>query len=202
MLSKDEHKQYQYVANAGNYMIGIYEGLDEKKNVKSTFHVINNLEAAQKIKELEKAELKKSKPCLTNLKSRLLDKQITKNGIEYNLKTKIKVGSTVLFYTNEADEVWNLPQNEIKDRLYVCTGLSTSRIRNKYEYGVLMFKHIDECRSSTNLKEVSGAWHYAHEQPGLRKMFHTQFQGLVLNDDFTIDSATHKLAQMTEESFG
>ena len=180
---KQEHKKHQYVVNDGNYKIAIYNGIDKKKKPQSGYVLMRNLDATKRMKELRNEH-----GDIENLKQFLFTPTIMKKETELSFTCSLATNTTVLFYENEPDEVWNLSRKELNDRLYRVVGLSEQNLENKFFYGILMFKKLDECRPVKGLPVLSGPWATLEQkQPSMRRMNHGQFKGLVLNEDFVLD---------------
>ena len=165
--SELEHKRYYYVSNDSNYAIGIYEGPNEKGVVKRSFKLFNNLEAVN----------------LAKLGETIFSENSGNNKLLYVLKT----GTQVLFYENDKDEVLDADEFELAKRLYKVTGLSTLRVQ-KYEYGMMTFKHNQEARPAKELVEKKGVWKNHDEYRPVIVMNHNQIKALVEGVDFTIST--------------
>ena len=180
--SKHDYKRPVYVTNESNYCIGIYNGLGKKNKPVSDFLMLRNLDAAKRMNSM-KLEFAVD----VNLREYLLPQKKDKKGIELQLTSTLKSGSTVLFYENSPDEIWLLTKKEIHQRSYQVVGISEQLIQSKYLYGVLTFKHIDEPRSLTEVVATSGPWSSEKGFASVRKMNHGQFKALVKGDDYTFD---------------
>lgn len=82
-LSVHDYKRDYYVANDGNYCMGIYEGTDAKGK-KKTFKIVNNMDAANYFKARQRGEDVELLPM--------------SDGNDFPLKCVLKTGSVVLFY--------------------------------------------------------------------------------------------------------
>lgn len=160
-----EHKMNYYVTNESNYAIGIYEGKNNKGVKKRSFKLLNNLEAAR----------------------------LSKNGNELfpiidgnsKLLFTLMTGTQVLFYEKDKSEVFQADKKELSRRLYKVTGLSISRVQ-KYEYGMICFKHNQDARSAKELSPKKGEWNNLNSYRPVMQMNHNQVHALVEGYDFTI----------------
>lgn len=160
-----EHKQNYYVSNESNYAIGIYEGKNDKGVMKRSFRLLNNLEAVR----------------------------LSKNGDELfpiidgnrRLLYTLKIGSQVIFYEKNKSEVSQANKTELSRRLYKVTGLSILRVQ-KYEYGLIYFKHNQEARAAKELKPQNGEWKIESPFRSVMLMNHNQIHALVEGYDFSI----------------
>ncbi|MGM0528617.1 MAG: type II CRISPR RNA-guided endonuclease Cas9 [Bacteroidota bacterium] len=137
-----KHKEHYYVANDGNYMMAIYEGKDDKGNIKRDFEIVNNLEAGEYFKLSVQRELK---PQGIYRYVGLVPKNLAKGKHELNLKAIIKTGTMVIFFKDRKEEIWDLSYTEIRKRLYKVIKLSKD--------GRITFKFHQEARNDDNLKK-------------------------------------------------
>ena len=92
-------------------MMAIYVGQDKKGKEKREFELINNITAA-------------------NFYRRSNDKTPTDNQLVpiksksgFELRYKLKIGTMVLLYENNPEEVWELDRKNLQKRLYKVTGM-------------------------------------------------------------------------------
>ena len=171
--SRHEYKRQYHVMNDRNYMMAIYVGQDAKGKEKRSFELISNIKAAN--------YYRKSHILLSENENLVPE---TKNG--YPLKYQLKIGTLVLLYENNPEEVWNSTIQEIQSRLYRITGFS-SMVIQKYDYGTITMVHHQEARPSTEIKLMNGIYRISEVfRPGI-KMLHTQFRALVAGVDFELN---------------
>lgn len=170
--SKHEHKRQFHVQNDRNYMMAIYVGYDERGREKRAFELISNLVAAR---------------CFSKSNQRISSNAIvpkTKNG--YPIKYQLKIGTMVLLYEKNPEEVWQLDCHGLQQRLYVVTGLS-SYVVSGYLYGTISLVHHQDARPSSDIKLKNGEFRASEAfRPGI-KMQHTYFRALVAGIDFDIN---------------
>lgn len=168
--SKHTYKQTYHVANDSNYCMAIYEGINDKKKVKRSYLIINNIDAVTK---------KKAGEALYPLSDN--------DGMP--LKWVLKIGTMVLFYEKSPEELFVATPKELAKRLYKVTGLTTNPVGKGY--GSINLRFHQEARPSTDplAKSKNGSWSQGEEiRPGII-MLHTQFNALVQNQDFTISES-------------
>ena len=172
--SRHEYKRQYHVQNDRNYMMAIYVGQDNKGKEKREFELVNNITAA-------------------NFYRRSNDKTPTDNQLVplysksgYELRYKLKIGTMVLLYENNPEEVWELDKKNLQKRLYKVTGMS-SLVIQKYIYGTIVLIHHQEARPSTEVKQTSGIFKSTDEFRAGIKLYHTQFMALVQGVDFEIN---------------
>lgn len=174
-ISKQEYKQFNYVANDSNYLMAIYEGTDAKGKLKRDFELLNNLEASQYYKKSNLNEKQDTIVPLRHINS------------GYELSKVIKTGTMVILWENSPKEVWDLEINDIKKRLYKVVGLSEQIIQQKYHYGTIVLKHHQEAKSTSELKIKDGSFQMQESYIPYRKMNHNQFNALVEGYDFRMN---------------
>ena len=177
--STKTYKQDYHVANDSNYCMAIYEGKNAKGQLKRTFEIISNLEAARYFK---RSTDKTSRPDLVP--------QRDANG--YPLRWLLKTGTMVLFYEQSPAELYDCSPRELSKRLYKVTGLSTLTIQKKYLYGSVMLRHHQEARASTELTAKSGVWTSQEAYRPIISILHTQLNAYVEGYDFEM-SVTGKI---------
>ncbi|MBU1720896.1 MAG: hypothetical protein KKA07_17650, partial [Bacteroidetes bacterium] len=181
------YKEHYHVTNDGNYLMAIYEGKDEKGSVKRDFEIRTNLEAGKFYKLSVKKDLKTQ-----GLKGYEGLVPITKaNGkLVLPLRAVIKIGTMVILWEKEPEEVWKLEQAEIKNRLYKIIGLSNQKIKgnqNKtYEFATIVMRYQQEATQATELKTMDGVFSSDEAYKAQRKLNHNQFNALIEGVDFRI----------------
>ena len=109
-ISTKEYKQKYYVANDENYLLAVYRGINTKGKVESSFKVLNLLNAT------------KSK----QHKEILYSKYDESNGIKLNLYKTFTIGQIVILKETEDEDVFALPIEKLRNRIYSVVGLSSS----------------------------------------------------------------------------
>jgi len=172
--SKHEYKRQYHVQNDRNYMMAIYVGQDKKGKEKREFELVNNIAAA-------------------NFYRRSNDRVPTDNQLVplysksgYELRYRLKIGTMVLLYENNPEEIWELDKKNLQKRLYKVTGLS-SLVIQKYNYGTIVLVFHQEARPSTEVKQTSGVYKSTDDFRAAIKLYHTQFNALVQGIDFEIN---------------
>ena len=173
--SKHEYKRQYHVQNDRNYMMAIYVGQDKKGKEKREFELVNNIAAA-------------------NFYRRSNDRVPTDNQLVplysksgYELRYRLKIGTMVLLYENNPEEIWELDKKNLQKRLYKVTGMSSMIIQGKFEYGTIEMVHHQNAKPSSEIKKVNGEYKSDEEfRPGI-KMLHSQLRALVQGVDFEIN---------------
>ena len=165
--SHHDYKRQYYVANDRNYMMAIYIGRNEKGKEKREFELVNSLTATKYFKSNKGLPIPDEKKGLP-------------------LVYVLKVGTMVLLYENNPEEVWEQDAIQVQKRLYRISGLSSTVI-SSYIYGVLTLIHHQEARPSTEVNLKNGAYISNEDfRPGI-KMLHTQLKALIQGMDFEIN---------------
>ena len=172
--SKHEYKRQYHVQNDRNYMMAIYVGYDKKGKEKREFELVNNITAA-------------------NFYRRSNDKVPTDNQLVplysnsgYALQYKLKIGTMVLLYENNPEEVWELDRVNLQKRFYKITGLSILFVSGN-KYGRIYLVHHQDARPSSDIKCTNGAYRSADEFRAGMMLLHTQFKALVQGVDFEMN---------------
>lgn len=131
--SRHVHKQHIYAQNDENYCMAIYEGLDKKGNLKRSFETINNLDAGK----FYKLSIDSRNEFLVPLKH-------FENGL--NFKCLLKKGDMVLFFNKNKNELLEMNQIELQNRLYKLSKFDAQ--------GRLTFRFHKEARQASELKEI------------------------------------------------
>ncbi len=180
-LSEHEYKHQYHVMNDRNYMMAIYVGKNDKGKEKREFQIFSVLDAAEYYK---KSNGEKSGVSLAP--------QYSESG--YELAYQLKVGTMVLLYENSPEEVWECSKEELKNRLYKVTGMS-SMVISGIMYGRIYILYHQEARPSSKIKIQNGAYRQNEEHRSSIMLLHTQVNALVEGKDFTI-SATGEIKFM------
>lgn len=125
--SRHTHKQWYYVQNDTNYCLVLYESSDRKKR------------AAEIIKLMDAAHYFK----LSNGEREYPLIEPEKKGMK--IKGFLRPDTLVLFYEHSPEEIWELDESEIRNRLYYVTKTGKD--------GRATFQFHQEARNDENLKE-------------------------------------------------
>lgn len=172
--SKHEYKRQFHVQNDRNYMMAIYVGQDKKGKEKREFELVNNITAANFYR-------RSNDRVSTNDQ---LVPLVSKSG--YELRYKLKIGTMVLLYENNPEEVWELDRKNLQKRLYKVTGMSILVVSSN-SYGRIYLVHHQDARPSSEIKITNGAYHDNDEFRSGIMLLHTQFKALVQGIDFEIN---------------
>lgn len=175
-LSNKAHKRKYYVVNDGNYLMALYEGINEKGKVVRDFEIVNRLDAADYDKKSNENETG----------GKLIPLTKNRGGIDSKLKSQLKIGKLVVLYDNNVEEIFTLSNEEIARRLYKIVGLSEQVIQGKYHYGTIVLKLHNEARPTSDLKVADGKFKQDEIKKTFRKLNHNQFDAIVEGEDFTI----------------
>ena len=102
------------------------------------------------------------------------------------MKYQLKIGTLVLLYENNPEEVWSSNTQEKQKRLYQVTGLNSFLSRTSV-YGRIAMVHHQDARSSSEIKLIGGSYKNNEEFRSGIIMLHTQFKALVSGVDFEIN---------------
>lgn len=160
--SEKEYKRSFYVANDSNYCMAIYG------RERPSFKLYSIMDAVKHYTGKESSWIK----------------ECDENGIP--LRCILKIGTMVLFYDTNPEELYNCSEKELAERLYKVTGLSSMTIQKKYRYGTIVLKHHQETRNSTLLTEKKGLWRVNEITRPLIGINHNQANFLVENIDFIL----------------
>lgn len=139
-------KEDYYAMNDGNYMMAIYEGKDAKEKVIRDSEIVNNLEAGKYFKLSVQNVLK---PQEINSCEGLVDFEKGTGKKELRLKGLVKAGILVVFWENNESEIWDLSDEEKKNRLYKIIGFeSDGRIQFRFHQTAMQ-------QSSSNKDEMT-----------------------------------------------
>ncbi len=133
-LSIYEHKQDYYVNSGDNYLFGLYETDNGKREIKSV-----NIYEASKINGLNK---------VSSIED-LFEPQIYigKKKEKATRKHIFKIGQKVLFFEDKKEELKDIEPIELSKRLYYIKRLHQASVGN------ILFQHHLEARSEDQLKE-------------------------------------------------
>ncbi len=117
------YKENYYAVNGGNYLMGIFEGENNKGKIIRDYKIINNIEAANIYK-------KTSENDLAGLLDGYTDVDILSVFNEnMSLLQVIKPGNVVLLYKESPDEIWSMDNIEMQERLYIVRGVDSDGIK-------------------------------------------------------------------------
>ena len=172
--SKHEYKRQYHVQNDRNYMMAIYVGQDKKGKEKREFELVNNITAAN--------FYRRSNDHIPT--DNQLVPLFSKSG--YELRYRLKIGTMVLLYENDPEEVWELDRNNLQKRLYKVTGMSILVVSSN-KYGRIYLVHHQDARPSSDIKFTNGAFLNSDDFRAGIMLLHTQFNTLVQGVDFEIN---------------
>lgn len=164
-ISEKEYKRHYNVANDGNYCMAIYG------EEKPSFELFSVLDAAKHF----------------NAKNESWIKQEDSRGRK--MRCLLKIGSMVLFYEKQPEELYSCSQEDLAARLYKVTGLSSMVIQGKYHYGTIALKYHQEARAASELKGRNGLWRIGEEYRPIITLNHTQSRFLIEGEDFTLTTS-------------
>jgi len=166
-----EYRNHYYVKNETNYAIGLYDGFapNGKYQLGKDFIVISNLAAAKRINDVSNHGI-----LLPNQKNNL------------SLRYTLRLGTLVLFYEKNKEEILSCSLAELSRRLYKLVGISTLRVSG-YEYGSLKFLHHQDARPSSEITFTNGHWKSADDFRPAIIVQNKKFSALVEGYDFIID---------------
>lgn len=170
--SRFDYKRQFHVANDGNYMMAIYEGVVKGKP-KREFELVKNIEAANYFKASQDKESFSS----------IIPEKSTKG---FPLRATLKIGTHVLLYENSASEVDFTDPVDLAKRLYKVVGLS-SKVVSGYNYGDITLRFHQEARQAKEINSTRGLFKNADEYRGTINLYHTQLKALVEGYDFDIN---------------
>ena len=127
-VSKKEYKQSYYVQNEENYILAVYRGVNSKGKQESSFRVLNLLDAT---KSRQNKEI-------------LYPKYDESKGIKLNLYKTFKVGQIVILKETDDEDVFELPLEKLRNRIYSVVGLASGE---QYFYIKLTNNSISEAWS-------------------------------------------------------
>lgn len=165
--SAKEYKRSVYVANDSNYCMAVYQGQKSSFRLFSAMDAVRNLKAGKKESEWIPASNDNGDP----------------------LRFVLKVGTMVLFYEKDAEELKACSQAELSKRLYKVTGMSSYTIQKKYNYGTVSLRYHQEARPESDLKESKGVWKNGSDYRSKILLQHTQLTFVVEGEDFMISAS-------------
>ncbi len=126
-LSDKEYKQQYNVANDGNYVMAVYEGIDRDDKIRRAIIMVNNFDAGKFFNgKLGESPFPDKHP---------------KNGLY--LKYLLKTGTIVMFWKKSPEELNSQNVDKVQ-RLYKITKMSKN--------GQVTFKYHQEARNDENLR--------------------------------------------------
>lgn len=162
--SVKEYKQQCHVVNDSNYCMAIYEGV-VKGRLRREFKLVNMLDAVGSLKNGNSG--------------------VVCGGSQLPLKQTLKIGTLVLLYEKDSNELLSLNSRDLSARLYKVIGLSSMVVSNA-TYGVLKLRHTSESRPAKDLKSKNGAYKQGESLRPAITMLHTQINALVEGIDFEL----------------
>lgn len=167
-LSKHEYKRHYLAWNDGNYLVAIYIGKDKKGKEKREFEEVRMIDAANYYKRSNER--------------RLTDNPIVPQYSEsgFPLKYQLSIGTMVIFYDNNPEEVWDYDISMIQKRLYIITRMSLTD-------GRMVLVHHQEARPASDLIAESGAYNYDGVLKPMLRISFNQFKALIQGVDFEIN---------------
>ncbi len=187
-ISKHDYKQSYHVANDGNYLMAIYEGLDSKGKIKRDFEIVNNLTAGEYFKRSAQEVLKAQG--INSLEGLVSESKEVKK-ILLPLKYIVKTGNMVLLWEETPDEIWDLEKEDVKKRLFKVVGLSSQKINRPSgkvdEYATIVLRFHQEATPASELKVQDGVFQKDEIFKPHRKLNHNQFNALVEGYNFKIN---------------
>lgn len=170
--SRHDYKRQFHVQNDRNYMMAIYVGKDNKGKEKRAFELVSNLVAAKYYRKSNQESA--TNPLVPD----------TKNG--YPLKYQLRIGTMVLLFENNPEELWRLDNSGLQQRLYRVTGLN-SFSASTTQYGRISLVHHQDARPSKEIKLKNGEYLSGEVfRPGII-MLHTQFKAVIDGVDFKLN---------------
>ncbi len=163
-LSKHQYKHFYYVCNEGNYCIAIYEGSHNSGKTKRSFIVINNLEAAKAF----------NKGVVNNSVAPLSDQN------DLPLKYILKIGTLVLLYENDKNEIYSSDSKALVKRLYIVKGIDK-------DSGRITLVHHQDARPSSEIQIECGKGipSYTADAPAAKlRLTYSKLNALVEGYDF------------------
>lgn len=137
-ISKHPHKREYHVQNEENYCMAIYEGQNNKGEIKRSSELINMLDASKLLK------LKRTNNSNKEIVSEVNEKT------NYPLKYVITKGKMTLLYENTPEEIWELSDNEKLDRLFEITQLDVEK------FAEIKLLHHQEAREKKKVTAFMG----------------------------------------------
>lgn len=170
-VSKHEYKRSIHVDNEVNDLFLIYEGVNSKGQLARSYDVISNIKAAARY----------------NHKDGELIPQKDENG--FSIKMVLRVGALLLLYKESPEELYNLPIQELVNRLYKVIGFGKD--------GRIKVRHQQEAREAKELGLFLALDYNAlGKSTPQARVGYAKMQALVQGQDFDI-SATGKITFKT-----
>lgn len=167
-LSRKEYKQNLLAWNDSNYLVAIYIGKNEKGKEDREFEEINLLNAARYYRRSNEREI--TGDPIVPIKSQK----------GYPLAYKLSIGTMVLLYDNNPEEIWEMDRTNLQKRLYVINALSLTD-------GRMMLMHHQEARQATEAKKEMGAYSYDGDLKPVLRITFNRFKALIQGVDFELN---------------
>ena len=173
--STKEYKRMFHVANDRNYLMAIYIGKDKKGKEKRDYELVSNLDAAKFFKT-------------SNDKSTVGGNIVPlKSKHDYPLAFTLKIGTMLLLYENNPEEIWEGSQQERVKRLYKVVGMEGD--------GRINMVYHQEARQSEDVNKERSSCFMANARSPKLRISYSKIHALVEGIDFSIDE-TGKLKRL------
>ena len=166
-LNNRDYKQSYYAQNDGNYLCLLYEGINKGK-LERKFKLINYFETAQ----MEITDAKK-------LWQEPFYQKIEDKKKSYSLSAIIKVGTRVLMWDNNPDELLDLSSGNLSRRLF-----SVYKFNFKGQDCIYLQNHL-EARKDTDIQDDSTVYN-SHIYQAKLTMGGNNFNCLIEHRDFDV----------------
>lgn len=168
--SKHEYKNNYYVQNDDNYLCLFYEGISEG-NHQREFRLVNYFEVAQLH--------------ISNTNTLFTEPEFStfEGNPRMPLKAIIKKGTRVLLYVNTPDEVRDLDNDKLSERLYTVNKFNI--ISSIYIY---LQHHLDARKETDIASSEKGTSYSVLEKFSFIKCTPANFKALIEHIDFEIDA--------------
>ena len=167
-ISKHEHKRNYLAWNDGNYLVAIYVGKDKNGKEKREFEEVRMIDAANYFKRSNER----------NITEDPIVPPYSKSG--FSLVYKLSIGTMVILFDNNPEEVWDYDRKTIQKRLYKITRMSLTD-------GRMVLVHHQEARPANDLLAESSAYNYDGVLKPMLRIGFNQFNALVQGVDFEIN---------------
>ena len=147
-ISTKENKQKYYVANDENYLLAVYRGINAKGKLESSFKVLNLLNATQSKQN----------------KETLYPGCDESNGLQLNLYKTFKVGQIVILKETENEDVFALPIEKLKNRIYSVIGLANTSGSFYLKLTHITISKAWKYITNTNFENISEFRYYSISQ--------------------------------------
>ena len=167
-LSKHEYKKHYLAWNDGNYLVAIYIGKTKNGKEKREFEEVRMIDAANYYKRSNERR-ETGNPIVP---------QHSESG--FPLAYQLSIGTMIILYDNNPEEVWDSDISTIQKRLYIITRMSLTD-------GRMVLVHHQEARPASELIAESGAYNYDGVLKPMLRISFNQFKALVQGVDFDIN---------------